>query len=48
LPWVVAGFALSGPIAYRLSRRGVRNVLLALAAPGAVAVLATTLLSSHA
>lgn len=48
LPWMVAGFALSGPIAHRLSRRGVRSVLLALAAAGAVAVLATTLLSSHA
>jgi hypothetical protein len=30
-----------------MSRRGVRNVLLGLAAVGAVAVLATTFLHSH-
>jgi hypothetical protein len=47
LPWMVAGFALSGPIARRMSRCGVRNVLLGLAAVGAVAVLATTFLHSH-
>ena len=46
LPWMAAGFALSGPIARRISRHTVRNVLLGLAAAGAVAVLATSLLHS--
>ena len=44
LPWMMAGFALSGPLARRMSRRGVRTMLLGLAAAGAVAVLATTFL----
>lgn len=44
LPWMMAGFALSGPFARRMSRRGVRTMLLGLAAAGAVAVLATTFL----
>jgi uncharacterized membrane protein YfcA len=42
-PWMVAGFAASGPIARRLSGRSVRGVLLSLAALGALAVLAQTL-----
>jgi uncharacterized protein len=46
LPWMAAGFALSGPLARRMSRQGVRTMLLALAAAGAVAVLATTFLHS--
>jgi uncharacterized membrane protein YfcA len=46
LPWMMAGFALSGPIARRMSRRGVRNMLLGLAGGGAVAVLATAFLHS--
>ena len=46
LPWMMAGFALSGPIARRMSRRGVRNMLLGLAGGGAVAVLATPFLHS--
>lgn len=47
LPWMVVGFACSGPIARRISRRGVRNVLLTLASVGAFAVLATTCLHSR-
>lgn len=47
LPWMMAGFALSGPIARRISRRGVRHMLLGLAAAGAVAVLATTFVHPH-
>ena len=39
-PWMVAGFAISGPLASRVSRRGLRLFLLGLAALGAVGVLA--------
>jgi hypothetical protein len=39
LPWLVAGFGASGPIARRMSRAAMRNFLLALSAFGAVAVL---------
>lgn len=46
LPWMVAGFLVSNPIARRMSRGGVRRVLLGLASAGAVAVLAQTLLRS--
>lgn len=46
LPWMVAGFLVSNPIARRMSRGGVRRVLLGLASVGAVAVLAQTLLRS--
>lgn len=38
-PWLVAGFAASGPIARRMSRAAMRNFLLTLAAFGAIAVL---------
>lgn len=47
LPWMAVGFACSGPIARRMSRRGVRNVLLTLASVGAIAVLATTYMQSR-
>jgi uncharacterized membrane protein YfcA len=39
LPWLVAGFGISGPIARRMSRDAMRNFLLLLASFGAVAVL---------
>jgi uncharacterized protein len=38
-PWLLAGFAASGPIARRMSRAAMRNFLLTLAAFGAIAVL---------
>lgn len=38
-PWLVAGFAASGPIARRMSRAAMRKFLLTLAASGAIAVL---------
>jgi len=40
LPLMVAGFALSGPLSRRVSRRMVRGVLLGLSAFGALALLA--------
>jgi uncharacterized membrane protein YfcA len=48
LPWMVAGFLISGPIARRMSRAGVRRVLLGLASIGAVAVLAQTFVHANA
>jgi uncharacterized membrane protein YfcA len=39
LPWMVAGFFASGPLARRMSRTGVRKVLLSLATLSALAVL---------
>jgi hypothetical protein len=39
LPWLIAGFVASGPIARRMSRGAMRNFLLLLAAFGATAVL---------
>ena len=39
-PWMVAGFAASGPLSRRLSAQGLRGVLLTLATLGALAVLA--------
>lgn len=46
-PWMVAGFALSGPLARRMSRRGLRLFLLGLAALGALAVLVQLALRGH-
>ena len=46
-PWMLAGFAASGPIARRVSARGLRGVLLTLASLGALAVLAQTLFHAH-
>lgn len=46
-PWMVAGFAVSGPLARRLSRRGLRAFLLATAALGALAVLAQTVYAAR-
>lgn len=46
-PWMVAGFALSGPLARRLSRRGLRMFLLGLAAFGALAVLVQLAVRAH-
>lgn len=43
-PWMVAGFAISGPLAQRLSRRGLRHFLLALATFGALGVLAQSIM----
>lgn len=43
-PWMVAGFAVSGPLSRRLSRRGLRAFLLSLATLGALAVLVQSLL----
>jgi uncharacterized membrane protein YfcA len=40
VPWMVAGFAASGPLARRMSRRALRGFLLGLASMGALAVLA--------
>jgi hypothetical protein len=37
-PWAAAGFALSGPIAARVSPQGVRRLLLTLAGVGGAAV----------
>lgn len=48
LPWMVAGFVASGPLARRMSRTGVRKVLLSLATVSALAVLAQAFLPSHA
>lgn len=39
VPWLVAGFSASGPIARRMSRAAVRNFLLMLASLGAAALL---------
>jgi hypothetical protein len=41
-PWMVAGFAVSGPLARRLSHQGLRHFLLGLASFGAIAMLAQT------
>jgi len=43
-PWMVAGFAVSGPLAQRLSRKGLRAFLLALATFGALGVLAQSIM----
>jgi hypothetical protein len=48
LPWMVAGFFASGPLARRMSRSGVRKVLLCLATASALAILAQSFLPSHA
>ncbi|NML44787.1 TSUP family transporter [Ramlibacter sp. G-1-2-2] len=48
LPWMAAGFFASGPLARRMSRTGVRRVLLTLATFSALAVLAQGLLHSQA
>jgi hypothetical protein len=42
LPWMVAGFFLSGPLARQMSRTQVRALLLGLAAFGGIAVLVQT------
>ena len=43
-PWMVAGFAASGPLSRRLSAQNLRGVLLTLASLGALAVLVQALL----
>jgi uncharacterized protein len=48
LPWMVAGFFASGPLARRMSRKGVRKVLLGLATISALAILAQSLIPPHA
>lgn len=48
LPWMVAGFFASGPLARRMSRTGVRKVLLSLATVSALAVLVQAFLHPHA
>ena len=48
LPWMVAGFFASGPLARRMSRHGVRKVLLSLATVSSLAILAQALLHSQA
>ncbi len=48
LPWMVAGFFASGPLARRMSRDGVRKVLLSLATLSAFAILVQSFVPSHA
>ena len=41
-PWMIAGFAISGPLARRLAPAQLRHFLLGLASLGAIAILAQT------